>query len=401
MNYSLKNMIELDGGEDVRHCEIHSNQCSVVQLAEQLKHQQDIQASMNALLRLSLIDMSLEDLLTATLDLLTGISWLSLQERGAIFIVEGNSNYLVMKAQKGLANILLEKCARIPFGTCLCGKAASERQIQFADRLDERHETIYEGILPHGHYCVPIMYGEDILGVINLYVREGHERQEEEEEFLGAIADTLAGIIIRRQAEEALRRNMEIIEHALDGVVNALAAVTEKRDPYTAGHQQRVAELAVEIAKEMDLPPDTIKNIRISALLHDIGKINIPAEILTKPGKLTELEMAFVRLHSTMSFEILNNIHFFMPVAQIVLQHHEKLDGSGYPLELKENDILLEAKVLMVADVVEAMASHRPYRPALGIQKAMEEISNNSGILFDKTIVDACLRLFGRDSAFL
>jgi len=161
----------------------------------------------------------------------------------------------------------------------------------------------------------------------------------------------------------------------MEDSISAISLVTEARDAYTAGHQRRVTKLAVAIAKEMGFPKDRVEGIKIAALIHDVGKINLPAEILSKPGKLSEIEFGLIKNHPQKGYEILKTIDFPWPVAEIVLQHHEKMNGSGYPRGLKRDEILLEAKIICVADVVEAMSSHRPYRPALGINKALEEIS--------------------------
>ena len=201
-------------------------------------------------------------------------------------------------------------------------------------------------------------------------------------------------ITARKRAEKELTKSFERIQKRLEETVNALASMTEKRDPYTAGHQQRVTQLARAIAEEMQLSESQTEGIVVSATLHDIGKIYEPAEILSKPDILTEIEMLMMKVHPDVGYEILKNIDFPWPVAQIVRQHHERYDGSGYPEGLKGDEILLEARILAVADVVEAMASHRPYRSALGIERALEEIRSNRRILYDPQVVDACLRLF-------
>ncbi|MDA8442143.1 MAG: HD domain-containing protein [Peptococcaceae bacterium] len=195
------------------------------------------------------------------------------------------------------------------------------------------------------------------------------------------------------EAELAKEQSYKNLQLTLNETVSALAAVTEKRDPYTAGHQRRVARLAWSIAKEMNLPEQRVSGILTAGTLHDIGKIYVPADILNKPGKLTDLEMDIIKAHPEVSHEILERIPFECPVADIVLQHHERLDGSGYPFGITESDILLEAKILAVADVVEAMASHRPYRPAAGIEAALAELTDNRGVLYDIAVVDACLRM--------
>lgn len=168
----------------------------------------------------------------------------------------------------------------------------------------------------------------------------------------------------------------------------------ESRDPYTAGHQVRVADIARAIATEIGLDKEMIEGIRMAGVIHDIGKLSIPTEILTKPTKLTDLEFSLIKQHAQIGYEMLKNIESPWPLANIVLQHHERINGSGYPGNLKEDEILLESRILAVADVVEAMASHRPYRPSLGIEFALEEIEKNSGILYDALVADACLRLF-------
>ena len=194
--------------------------------------------------------------------------------------------------------------------------------------------------------------------------------------------------------QQRLQETLEMLRRNLNGVVQCVALVIEKKDPYTAGHQRRVTDLARAIAKEMGLSRSQREAIRMAGIIHDIGKISIPAEILSKPGRLTEIEFSILKAHPHIGYDILKEIEWPYPIAEIVLQHHERMDGSGYPLGLSGEEILMEARVLGVADVVEAMASNRPYRPGLGIDKASEEISKNRGILHDADVVDACLKVF-------
>ena len=198
----------------------------------------------------------------------------------------------------------------------------------------------------------------------------------------------------RMRAEESLRQSMTQLRTTLKASINALASAIEMRDPYTTGHQERVTKLASAIARELGLSEDQIECIQVAGIIHDIGKIYVPAEILNKPGKLNEFEFMIIKTHSQVGYKILSKIEFPWPIADIVHQHHERVDGSGYPQQLTGKDILLEARILGVADVVEAMSSHRPYRPALGIPVALEEISRNKGVLYDLEVADACLKLF-------
>lgn len=206
----------------------------------------------------------------------------------------------------------------------------------------------------------------------------------------GAIQD----ITERQRLEEEHKQGLLKLGKSLEETVQAIAATIEMRDPYTAGHQRRVAALARRIAEEMHLPADTVHGIYLTASIHDIGKIHIPAEILSYPGKLGEIEFALIKGHAQAGYEILKNVDFPWPVAQMVYQHHERIDGSGYPRGLHGDEIMLGARIICVADVVESMASYRPYRPALGVKKALTEIRKNRDRLYDAVVVDTCLKLF-------
>jgi PAS domain S-box-containing protein/putative nucleotidyltransferase with HDIG domain len=198
----------------------------------------------------------------------------------------------------------------------------------------------------------------------------------------------------RKQAEADLNAGVEKLRRALDATVQAMGLTIEMRDPYTAGHQRRVSRLSCAIAQEMGMPQGQVDGLRMAGDIHDIGKIYIPAEILSKPGQLSDIEFTIIKTHPQVGFDILKAIDFPWPVAQIVLQHHEPIDGSGYPAGLKGTEILIEARILNVADVVETMSSHRPYRPSHGIDRALEEIRSRSGRLYEPAVVEACLRLF-------
>ena len=213
---------------------------------------------------------------------------------------------------------------------------------------------------------------------------------EGEKTYLASLRD----ITERKLMQQELQNNLDDLKQAVNGTITAIAATVEMRDPYTSGHQHRVASLARAIAGEIEISSDQAEGVYMAAAIHDIGKISLPAEILSKPGKLSDIEIQMIQAHSRVGYDILKNIDFPWPIAEIVLQHHERMDGSGYPNKLAGDEIRLEARIVGVADVVETMASHRPYRPSIGLDKALEEISHNKTVLYDPRVVDACLRLF-------
>jgi putative two-component system response regulator len=193
---------------------------------------------------------------------------------------------------------------------------------------------------------------------------------------------------------EELKASYEKSQTILDGTVKTMSKIVETRDPYTSGHEAQVAIISCKIAEEMRLPKEQIEAINIAATLHDIGKISVPSEILTKPGRLNKLEMEIIKTHCQVAYDILKTIEFPYPVAEIIFQHHERMNGSGYPRGLMGDGILLEARIIGTADVIDAMASHRPYRPALGVDVAIEEIVKYKGIIYDQSVVDACLKIY-------
>ncbi|MCD6356382.1 MAG: HD domain-containing protein, partial [Anaerolineaceae bacterium] len=229
---------------------------------------------------------------------------------------------------------------------------------------------------------------------IGAFLVQSNTLTQEDTPAITAFADQLSSAWRNVKLLQDLRKNV-------DDAVHTIAATVEARDPYTAGHQARVADLAAEIAREMKLTDEQVKGVRMAGIIHDLGKVQIPAEILSKPGKISELEYEIIKTHPRVGFDLLKEIEFPWPIAQMVLQHHEKMDGSGYPQGLKGNEIMLEARILCVADIVEAMSSHRPYRPALGVKKALEQIRKDRGTLLDSDVVDACLKVFEGGYTFL
>lgn len=249
--------------------------------------------------------------------------------------------------------------------------------------------------------ALPLIVEGKAIGILDICAKDSAAFDPEEvlllEELAGGVAFGIWSLRTdqeRRWAEAEVQRSLEKLKKALDGTVLAVAKTVEMRDPYTAGHQRQVAQLAAAIAQEMGFSPARVEGMRVLGCLHDIGKIAIPAEILSKPGRISSMEFTLIKDHPRVGYEIIKDIDFPFPVAEGILQHHERLDGSGYPQGISGSDIILEARILGVADVVEAMASHRPYRRSLGLDRALEEISRNRGILYDPEVVDICLRLF-------
>jgi len=243
-----------------------------------------------------------------------------------------------------------------------------------------------EGVIRSALY-VPLLVQGEIVGVMQVQSVRLNAYSESDLSLLRGLAGVVSVALENAHLLDRFRR-------ALYATVNVLGRSTELRDPYTAGHQRRVASLASAIGESLNLDREQLEGLRIAALLHDVGKTAIPAEILSKPGRLSDNEFQLIQLHPQTAHDLLSTVSFPWPIADAVLQHHERLDGSGYPSGIAGDEILLEARILAVSDVVEAMSSHRPYRPALGIDAALAEITKQKGAFYDPSIVDACLAVF-------
>ncbi len=279
----------------------------------------------------------------------------------------------------------------------LWGECVRQRKAVLLNDYQAPHPS-KEG-LPDGHVqihrvlAVPVLDGGHTV-VIAAVANKGKDYTEDDVSAFTSILNKLWEILRHQRTEAALKESLARTTEVQDGAIEALATVTATRDPYTAGHQRRVARLACAVAQELGFSISQVAGLRVIGLLHDMGKISIPAEILSKPGKLSETEFNIIKSHAQAGYEIIKEIRFPWPVAEVILQHHERLNGSGYPQGLQGDEIVLDAKILAVADVVEAMVSHRPYRPALGIESALEEVTRNKGVLYDSEVVDTCVKLF-------
>jgi HD-GYP domain-containing protein (c-di-GMP phosphodiesterase class II) len=248
----------------------------------------------------------------------------------------------------------------------------------------------------------PVEKGKEKIGELIIYFADENAftSLKEKKNFINIISDKIYFIITNKLMQTKLQTSLIMQRELIHGIIKALMIVLEKRDPYTAGHERKVQQLTFELSKKMGLSSEQIENIEMASLLHDIGKIVIPTEILCKPNKLIDLEFEIIKLHPMAGFEILNQPEIHWDISKIVLQHHERINGSGYPLKLSDKDILLEAKIIAVADVIEAITSHRPYRSSLGLDFAIGEIRKNKGILYDEFVVDTCISLFERGFEF-
>jgi PAS domain S-box-containing protein/putative nucleotidyltransferase with HDIG domain len=247
---------------------------------------------------------------------------------------------------------------------------------------------------------VPLRVKDTVVGALALYnYDDPFAYSRKDMEILEFVSAQVAAAIERKRVDEEINLNFERLKKTSTSIIFTMAKILELRDPYTAGHQQRVARLACAIAREMGLNEEEVDGIFMASLIHDIGKIYVPAEILNRPAKLNDTEMDLVKTHPSIGYDIVKEIDFEQPVDRIVVQHHERIDGSGYPDGINGSDIILQAKILAVADVVEAMASHRPYRPALSMDETLDEIDRYRDVLYDGQVVDACLKIF-KDSSF-
>jgi PAS domain S-box-containing protein len=322
--------------------------------------------------------------------------WIGFAEHDAgksvrVAAVAGHNEGYIEQAKVSWAD---DERGRGPTGTAI---RTGQPQVNLNFATDPRMAPWRAEALKRGYAssaALPLKDATGVFGVLTVYAGQPEAIGPGELDLFIELAGDLAyGITAWRAGSErdaAVRRWYE----GLEDTIGSIASTIEMRDPYTAGHQRRVAKLAAAIGGELGLPEDRIRGIFLAGLIHDVGKINIPAEILSKPGKLTPLEMQFIRTHPQAGYDIVKGIEFPWPIAEAILQHHERLDGSGYPRGLATEAVIVEARILAVADVTEAMTAHRPYRPALGLDAALAEIETGKGRLYDPAAVDACIALF-------
>ena len=362
----------------------------------EIKFQEDyeIQSTINSIFQLSFQRIPLNTILERAIEFIMSMPYFSGQHAGCgIFTVEENTKMLVLSASKDLPNKIRESMSKISIEGHYFNRAFKTRTLQFIDSsetLDDR----YRYLLQRRHYCIPLVSLEKTFGMVDIILKNDYVRNSRHEEYLTAVAASLSSVIMQKDTEKRLEENVSKSQIMTDRTIFMLSSIIEEKDPYIVGHQQRVGKLASNIAWELKLTDDQIHGLFISGLLHDIGKIVIPSEILLKPGKLREAELEIIKLHAQKGYDLLKNIDFPWPVARTAYQHHERLNGSGYPLKLAGRDIFIESRILAVADVVEAMSFDRPYHKGLKIDEILKELEKNKNVWYDEAVVDACVNLF-------
>jgi len=393
-------------------------QAIIRDVTEQKKDQREVKRSsqtqtvLNKLLHLSLENLSLTETLELFIYYITSFPWLELEPKGAIFLVGDSPGILELKAHRGLNESLLTICAKVPFGKCLCGRCAMTGEVVFANCIDDYHDNSYEGIAPHGHYCVPILsVNRRLIGVFTLYIQADAARDRMAEDTLEAAASVIAGVIQRKRAEEELQKTRDKLEvrvqertieleeanlqlgqelsermeadNALavanqekdDLIVNLFEIMYEmlaNRDHSTFEHALRVAEISRRIGLEMGLEEDDMEALRLGCLVHDIGKVAIPDDVLLKPGVFDRMDRNIMQVHPLVGASLFAKHHHDYRIRRIILHHHERLDGSGYPYGLKGDEIGPLERIVAGADVFEAMLSRRPYKKPITRKKAID-----------------------------
>jgi HD-GYP domain-containing protein (c-di-GMP phosphodiesterase class II) len=330
------------------------------------------------------------------------MAWIGLAEHDEakavrVAAVAGHDEGYTQQAQISWAD---NERGRGPTGTAIrTGEPQINRNFATDPRMGPwRAEALKRGYASSA--ALPLKGATGVFGALTIYAVEPEAIGAGELDLFIELAGDLAYGIAALRSGVAREAAVRQLHESLEDTVGAIASTVEIRDPYTAGHQRRVAKLGAQIAKAMGLPDDQARGIYLAGLIHDVGKINVPAEILSKPGKLTSLEMQLIQTHVQAGYDIIKGVEFPWPIAEAVRQHHERLDGSGYPRGLAADAIIVEARILAVADVTEAIMAHRPYRPAIGLDAALAEIESGKGRLYDAAAVEACVDLF-RNKGFV
>ncbi len=352
---------------------------------------------LEALRDLLLLDptVPLDVLLQLALERLVDLSWLGMERRGIAFLADGEGN-LTMRAAVGLDNAAIARCTRVPRGDCVCGRAAAEGVLIHVGEAGREH-TRSHSRRPHGHYCVPLASEDRLLGVLTFYLPPGHQPSRREAAFLRSAAGVVSVMVERARGQQALARQHRRVIETLDASVRTMGRMLGVQAPHIVTHQEQVAELAHAIGQQLGMDEHRLQGLVLAASLHDIGKIGVSRELLGKEGPLSDEEQALVRTHVAIGCGFLDASAFAWPVVEMVRQHHEAWDGSGYPAGLAGEEILLEARILAAANTVEALASDRPHRSGRGLTAGSRALLEGRGTLFDPQVVDAFMALTQRD----
>ncbi len=352
----------------------------------------EMKTAVSCILDTALKPITFQQQLEEVLDILISISWLREEKKGAIFIAN-NHQELLLAVQHGLDEQLQERCAKIPFGRCLCGKAAESGTLLFRNCVDQDHDIRFEGMADHGHYNIPLLdNSNEVIGVIVLYVEQGHQPHPEELNFMGMVGRTVSSILLNRSLQLKAEINRIRLQKAQLDILHKLVAASEFRDNETGEHIKRMSQYSVIIGRRIGLEEEQLELLEQAAPMHDVGKVGISDQILLKPGRLTPEEFATVQQHTVIGAKILSGNHPLIEASrEIALTHHEKWDGSGYPQGLAGEEIPLFGRICALADVFDALTTKRPYKEAWPLDEVLALITRDAGSHFDPALVDALI----------
>ncbi|MBL4771820.1 MAG: HD domain-containing protein [Planctomycetes bacterium] len=349
----------------------------------------ETRAAISAILDITLGHGSFRDQLREILDVVISVSWLKVADQGAIFVANSR-NELILTVEHNLAPQLVDLCSKVRFGQCLCGKAAERKEILFKGCVDSDHDISFEGMQPHGHYSIPLMDHDNVLGAIVLYTADCHEPHQEEKYFMELLGLTLSSFILNRSLKCRAEVSKMRLQRAQEEMVQKLVAASEFKDKDTGTHIRRMSQFARVLAEELGLEPDQVALIESAAPMHDVGKVGIPDDVLLKTGRLTAEELAIMQQHPVIGGELLKGDHPLLQASrEIALTHHERWDGKGYPKGLAGTDIPLFGRICSLVDVFDALTSVRPYKEAWSVERALGHIKDESGSSFEPRMVKA------------
>ncbi len=355
----------------------------------ELSPEWETRAAISAILEITTGAGSFKVQLGEILDVIVSISWLRAAKQGAIFVANAREE-LVLVVHHALAPQLKTLCAKVPFGHCLCGRAAQQKRLLFKTCVDDEHETRFDGMRPHGHYNVPLLDKDRVIGVMVLYIEHGHEPHPEELHFMEMLGRTVSGFLLNRSLTARAEVNGLRLKKAQQEMVQKLVAASEYRDNETGAHIQRMSQYAVILGRAVGLDRDQLRLLEQAAPMHDIGKVGIADQILLKPGRLSDAEFSVMKEHATIGGDLLTGDHPLLEASrQIALTHHERWDGKGYPNGLAGAAIPLFGRICALADVFDALTSERPYKEAWPVERAVQYVTDNAGAHFDPVLVEA------------